>query len=275
MSSPRTSVVIPLYRSSRFVSSISANIRAMPEHVEILVSDRHLLDDAVEMLSDVFHSDKRVKVLRSSDQLDWVRHADFLLHTAQGTYWQYLPHDDISPPGAVEDLIQALDENPKAVLAYGATLAIDSHGRHLPERDQRPTPQENLNGEFPLDATLDLFWKGYHPGSFKGLVRRDVILRRGAGIRPTPQLAYSERAWLFALNLIGPFVQLPRTTLIKRYVEGSASNGGWTASRVTIRDVTEVMCAYADRLISDPTLRAYALRELRARRDERLSLLRT
>lgn len=272
MTAPTTTVVIPLYRSSRFVPSIAANIRAMPDDVEILVSDRHLLDGAAEAIGAEFRTDHRVRVIRERDGLDWVRHADFLLHEARGAYWRYLPHDDISPAGALEALIRSLDENPQAILSYGQTIAIDSEDRRLAHKDQAQPPPKPSRRADQLDVALDLFWKGHYPGSFKGLVRRDVALDRGAGIRATRQLLHSERAWLFALRLLGPFAYVPRTTLIKRYINGSVSSG-WTRTRQDIRDVTETMCGYAEDLIGDPATRCYAQDALRERMDRRLQMM--
>ena len=58
---PRVSVVIPLYRSARFIDNIIANIEAMPQRgVEILISDRHCYDDTIDRLAERYTTDPRV-----------------------------------------------------------------------------------------------------------------------------------------------------------------------------------------------------------------------
>jgi len=241
----------------------------MPDDVEILVSDRHLHDDAALELGAEFANDSRVRIIRATDQLNWVSHADFLLHEARGIYWRFLPHDDISPPGAVQVLSAALDSNPEAVLSYGQTVAINASGHRIPYFDHgEATPSTNSRLD-QLDVSADLFWFGYSLGAFKGLVRRDVALARGANIRATPNLMYSDRAWLFALKVIGPFVFVQKPTLVKRYMEGTVTTS-WGESIEVVSGVTETLCKYADDLLADKTERDYIRAAIHRRMHRRL-----
>ena len=59
---------------------MTANIDAIErDDVEILVSDRTGLDDALEVLAARYESDRRVTTLCAVDGADWVRHCNSLL----------------------------------------------------------------------------------------------------------------------------------------------------------------------------------------------------
>jgi len=49
------SIFVPLYKSRPFLSNIKANLEALSyQLVEVLISDRHLLDDILDHLQDHF-----------------------------------------------------------------------------------------------------------------------------------------------------------------------------------------------------------------------------
>jgi GT2 family glycosyltransferase len=271
---PRITVAIPLYRSAPFYESICANIESMPtKGVEILVSDRHCLDDTLGRLRARFAGDPRVRWLAARDTLDWVQHINLLLREGRGDYWRLLPHDDLSPPGSLEALAQALDRDPQAILAYGPTKAIDAAGRPLPERD-RPHPHPIPDGApWTLGLVLDLFWDGHCDGAFKGLLRRRVVLEAGHSIEPTLDLILPERAWLFGLALLGPLRFVPEAQYLKRF-HPQSTHAQWQIRGRHTASVTATMIRCLGRQVVDRRLRRLAALYLIWRAALRLGWLR-
>ena len=259
---PRTTVVIPLYRSAPFIDGIIANIEAIPgPDVEVLISDRHCHDDTLDRLEARFSSDPRVGCHRHTDELDWVGHLNALLQVARGEYWRFLPHDDLSPPGSLEHLICVLDSDPDAILAYGPTAAIDARGRPLPKMD-RPEPHPaGADDGWNLGLALEMNWRGYFSGAFKGLIRRRPVLEHGFLIRSTLDQINAERCWLFALSLLGRFLFVPESLYVKRYHENS-THAQWRRSGRHVLSTARVMSGYLrDTLGSCPTC-DYGIRDL-------------
>jgi len=65
LASPRVTVAIPLHRSLRFVGNIVRNVRALSYgNVEIIISDRHCADRALDELYALFHADRRFTFIR-------------------------------------------------------------------------------------------------------------------------------------------------------------------------------------------------------------------
>lgn len=261
-STPRVSVVIPLYHSAPFFDSIAANIAAaLRRDTEIIVSDRHGGDDTIERLTTLFRADPRVRFLKHRDGLDWVGHINTLLVAARGEYWRLLPHDDLSPPGSLEALVSALDAHPEAVLAYGPTRAIDGAGHRLPERD-RPFPHpERAAYCWDLGLALEMFWLGHFDGAFKGLIRRDRILRERLLIRGTVGQVLPERCWLFALCLLGPFRFVPEALYVKRFYPGSAHTR-WEITGRNYYSAAQAMSHYLWKLLDPLPARWYGLQDI-------------
>jgi len=222
---PLVTVGIPLYRSAAFVDNVLACIRAMPESgVEILVSDRHLADDALERISRATEGDSRVRCLSASDGIDWVQHINALIRSARGDFWRLVAHDDFVPPGSLEALIEAMESDPDLLVAYPSTYSETLEGEHLPDLDvTRPHP--NVSDRWTYDCFLSLRRRSYFSGAFKGLIRLEPVRRYDLYIRPNVGLIDSERLWLFGLALLGRFRFVPESIYVKRYYDASTHRG--------------------------------------------------
>lgn len=261
---PKITVAIPLFKSARFINNIIENIDNIHSlDVEFLISDRHCHDDTIDRLANHYASDHRVRCIKNYDQLDWVGHINVLLKEARGKYWQFLPHDDISPRGSLGDLIDALDVNPDAILAYGPTKRVDIDGQPL-KRKLHPNPNhpEEAKHDWKMDYVLSMFWKGYFDGAFKGLIRRNiVIVDKCLFIRSTRDQILPERCWLFALGLLGRFHFVPEATYIKRFYKGSVHTN-WNIQGCNYVSAARTMSGYLHDLIDCKSAYRYGLRDL-------------
>ena len=256
-------MAIPLYRSSRFADNVSANVEAMPADAEVLISDRHRHDDALERLERRHSDDRRVRFLCHRDGKDWIDHINILLREARADYWRLMPHDDFAPADSLEALVRCLDDYPATLLAYGPTTAVDLDGNRLPERDHRcPHPIGN-DDPWTLGLALDSFWRSHFTGAFKGLVRRREVVDRGLWIRRTLGTVHAERLWLSALALIGRFRFVPEGTYEKRFYPES-THAQWRPGIVHELSVLRVLLSYFRDLLPERHLyrdaRAYLLR---------------
>jgi ectoine hydroxylase-related dioxygenase (phytanoyl-CoA dioxygenase family) len=254
MTRPLVSVGIPLYRSAPFLPGLRANLRALAEEdsVEAIVSDRHGLDDTIDVLRDEWRHDDRFRFLAADDQLDWVEHMNLLLLEARGRYFRWMPHDDLFPRGCLQPLVARLESEPQAILAYGPTRAIDVDGSRLPDRDRLDTHPAAPGGPWTFRHSLDLFWHGSCDGAFKGLFRRAEVVDAGLLIRPTHELVDAERAWLFAVSLLGGLREEPTSQYWKRYHPDSLHEQ-WEHGPRHVISTTATMCGYLRDLGPGPT----------------------
>jgi GT2 family glycosyltransferase len=217
---PLVTVGIPLYRSRRFVEIICANVAAIDcSDTEILISDRHGLDDAIDVLRKKLAQDPRVRFLTATDQLGWVDHFNLLLREARGAYALWMAHDDSYPAGYVTDLVKALEARPDAVLAFGRVELVSLDG-FLPALPFAAPPTAWRRWSV-VDALRWLTtWQMWV--AFRGAVRCDVVRSLNLYIRPTYRNVRADIYWLFALALRGPLVYVPSTFCTKRFYRASA-----------------------------------------------------
>ncbi len=222
---PLVSVAVPLFRSARFVEHITATIDALRyPRLEVIISDRHQADGAIDRLERRYGADRRVRILRGTDGADWVTHYNDLLRAARGTYFCWMPHDDDYPPGYLEPLVNALEARPEALLAFGVMHAADAGGG-VPVAPFVPPPI--ADGEpWSLRVALRwlVFWDLFVVA--RGLVRREDVVRRGLFLPRIHRTIMSDVCWAFAVAAAGPLVFAPAASCCKHYQASSAS-AGW------------------------------------------------
>lgn len=245
MTPPLVSVGIPLYRSRPFLASLRENCAALAAEgsIEVLVSDRHGLDDALDVLRSEWGHDPRFRFLKADDGLSWVQHMNLLLREARGDYFRWMPHDDCFPKGCLQPLLHRLKHEPAIMLAYAPTRGIDAAGRRLPARDRLNTCPVASGQAWTFRQSLELYWKGTCDGAFKGLFRRRAVIDAGLLIRPTHELVHAERAWLFGVSLLGGLAEEPASIYLKRFHPDSL-HVSWRRGTKHIISVTATMCGY-------------------------------
>jgi GT2 family glycosyltransferase len=219
---PLVSVGFPLYRSNRFLHTIVENIEAIgDENVEIVISDRHLADDAIDTLEARFGSDPRCRFLRGTDALNWVEHFNLLFREARGKYAVLMFHDDSYPANYVGDLARALEARPDAALAFGRVDQISLDG-FLPTLPFTPPPFSAADA-WSLTTSLRALtvWQLWF--AFRGMVRRDLVVGSDLYIRQTYRNIRADIYWVFALSLLGPLIFVPSCHCVKRFYRSSTA----------------------------------------------------
>lgn len=240
---PLVTCAIPLYRSKRFVDRIIRNIEAIDyPSVEVLISDRHCEDDALESLMRRFAGDSRIGFIRKSDRLNWVEHYNALIEEGRGKYSRWMPHDDEFPVCALRDKVALMERDTGVVMVYGPVRAFDDTREFLSERSNM-TPNPPNEALWMFAVPIFLYFRALAPGAFKGLFRRDLVMRHRMTIRPTHNLAASERLWLVGVALLGRFHFLETWQYRKYYYPDSMSRRFVNDRRVTI-DAFRISLAY-------------------------------
>jgi glycosyltransferase involved in cell wall biosynthesis len=115
---PRISILMPTYNQAAFITRSLKSLcaQAMPDW-ELLIIDDHSLDDTAVQLKP-FLNDVRIRYFRLKTNRGLGAALNFGLNRAQGSLIGYLPSDDIYYKDHLQTLIDLLDQNPEAVMAY-------------------------------------------------------------------------------------------------------------------------------------------------------------
>jgi len=256
---PLVSVAIPLFKSRRFLDCIISNLEAIDyPNIEVIISDRHCADDAIELLADRFKADSRLRLLKGSDQLNWVEHYNLLLQLASGQYFLWMPHDDSYPSDYISQLVLCLENHPDAMLAYGRLRRVDLDGHPVSGSTRSDIPVA-LGEQWSLRAALRLliFWNIGVP--FRGVFRRDVVIQSGLLIRPTYETVAADKYWVFGLALKGCLRLVPSCHCTKRmYPTSTSAQWGPRRTRHVI-DGGLVLCSYIKDFASNRREVCYAV----------------
>jgi GT2 family glycosyltransferase len=219
---PLVTVGVPLYRSRQFLDTIVENLEAIGDtNVEIVVSDRHLLDDALETLKDRFGPDPRFRFLEGTDGLNWVQHFNLLFREARGKYVVLMFHDDSYSSNYVADLSAALERHPDAVLAFGRVDQVSLDG-FLPTLPFTPPPIDP-DADWSLGTSLKMLTMWQLWFAFRGMVRRPVVEEADLYIRQTYRNIRADIYWVFALSLRGRLLFVPSCSCVKRFYRSSTA----------------------------------------------------
>ncbi len=249
-------VAVPLYRSAQFLPIVTETLRGFAyPNLEFLISDRHCQDDAIERIQEAFAADSRFRFLAATDELDWVTHYNLLLREASGDYFVWVSHDDSYSTNFLEKLVEALEAQADAVVAYARAERISMTGQPI-DHITAKIPSAPLSPG-PLTAYRIALSGGLQ---FHGLFRRKWLLDRELWIRPTIQNIASDMLWIFTVAMLGKAVYVKDCVFRKRYY-ASSTHQGWRASMRGhhIWNFARVARSYAEDYVSSRAQRLLAI----------------
>ena len=240
---PKVTIAVPLYRSRRFLAIVASTLRTLNyPNIEVLISDRHREDDAIECLQQEFSLDQRFRFLIGEDRLDWRSHYNLLLSEASGEYFIWVSHDDSYSADYIMRLVEALEKNPDAIMAYGQVERIDLNGKPLTYAPSRIHHHDGPPGVLTAYRIVTSAGLQFH-----GVFRRSLLVDRELYIRPTASNIAADMLWLFTVAMIGRMVFVESCTFFKRYYPSSTHKTWDSLMRPGYAwNFARVACSYLD-----------------------------
>ncbi len=211
---PRVVALMPAWNSAAFIERTLAALAAQTyRNLEVLISDDASTDSTGEICARYAAKHPHFRLLRQGERRGWVGNINALLRQANGEYFFFAFHDDPPMPTYVASLVEALEANPDAELAFSDIQLANEHGtgpiRTYTELDGA---NERIERARRLIERRGLWWI---PN--RGLFRAQAALRIG-GLRRHLAGEYSaDLPWLLRLALIGKFVRVPRPLIVKTW----------------------------------------------------------
>lgn len=246
---------MPTWNAAAFIGPVLESLATQTyPNLEILISDDASSDSTVSMCERFVASHPNFRLIRQPTRVGWINNANSLLKAATGDYAFFAFHDDPAKPAYVARLVEALERNPQAVLAFTDI-----------ELERGPVSYRDLDGVADrFERARRVLAQGDHwfaPN--RGLMRMEAI-RRLEGMRRHPAGEYmADWPWILRLSLLGEFVRVPepliRKVWLKRGLSLTWSANLWQRIGVTlacfrvIRDagfpLSQELQLYRERLI--------------------------
>lgn len=173
-------------------------------NLEILLSDRHCADDAMDVMQARYGSDPRFHFLRATDEVGWVENYNVLLRASTGKYFIWTPHDDTYSPNYVTVLVELLEQHPDAIAAYGLMERHSLTGANW-TRPIPPPPFSNTDA-WTVWSGFQVFLAHQVGSALHGVLRRKPIVEKNLYLRHTLDSNAADFVWMSALAFHGRWV---------------------------------------------------------------------
>ena len=204
---PLVSVGVFLYNEGKYVrESLQSLLSQDYPNFELIVSDNCSTDETSDICQEFRAQDKRVRYERLEENIGSVANSIRVLERATGEYFMWASGHDLWTPGYISSCVAALESNPDAAIAYGASDWIDKEG--LPLRKQ--SGYYDTRGMDPALRLFFAFWGNMHP--ILGVIRTRCL----EAIPKIHACAGTDQIVLAQLAFEGAFLHVPAAGWTRR-----------------------------------------------------------
>lgn len=218
---------VPVFNGENFLAECLESIAAQDlDALDVVISDNASTDATEEIAREVARRDSRFRYVRQPENLGAAANYNYVMHHSRGDLYKMAPHDDMLGPGFLKLCIEALEENPTAVLAFPTTRYIGPDGETLGDYEDpivwthASTPAGRLQDLYA--AEHETYLRLCYP--IMGLMRRDAALRT----RGIQAFRAADAAMLVELALLGDFIEVPEPLYLKRLHPGTSMRANTT-----------------------------------------------
>ena len=239
---PRLTIGLPVYNGEQFLGeALDALLGQTYEDFELIVADNASTDGTADIGRRYAQADSRVRYIRHERNIGLVANHVFVVDEARCELFKCAAHDDLYGRDLMARCVEALDENPDAVLAHSWSAVIDE--------------SRNVTGTFgpgrPMDSPRaperfrTVLFDGCHDYEY-GVTRTQALrrmTRRGS-------YHHADRTFNAELALHGRFHQVPDWLYFRREHAGRPPQ--------TVRDRCAIFDPRRADRVRHPVARLYA-----------------
>jgi glycosyltransferase involved in cell wall biosynthesis len=213
---------VPAWNAAEFIEATLDSLVAQTyADLRILISVDLSTDDTSAVCDAYASTRSNVSVVHQPTRLGWVGNVNDLLRRVDSEYTMFAFHDDLLAPQYVAQLVELLEEHPRAVLAFSDLVTTYPDGREEVSRysalDGVTDPAERAGSIIRKRGD----WWAPHRGVFRTAVGRSI-----GGLQRNHAGEFSaDWPWLLHLSLRGEFVRHPEVLCFKYYKSSSLSRG--------------------------------------------------
>jgi glycosyltransferase involved in cell wall biosynthesis len=223
---PLISVIIPVYNGEETIKkTIESVLNQTFNDFEIIIIDDGSQDSTLAVIDNIQDSRKKVFSYPNAGVSESRNRG---LKLATGEYIAFLDADDLWTPDKLEAQLKALQENPKAAVAYSWSDWIDESGQFL-----RSGGHITVNG----NAYEKLLLRDFIESGSNPLIRRQALDEVG-GFEFSVTHAEDWDMWL-RLAARYEFVAVPSPQILYRVSSNSASCDIWKMEAGSLRTIEQ------------------------------------
>jgi glycosyltransferase involved in cell wall biosynthesis len=203
------SMGMPLFNADRYLEEAIRSLLGQTfDDFELIISDNASTDRTETICRDYAATDPRIRYVRNSENVGFVRNQNRVIELASGEYFLLTHGDDVRASEYLAATVRILEADDDVVIAHCKTRDIDEHGRHLPRED----PPLRFDSPNVRDRFVDVIRMDHLCEPDFGLTRTAVLGRT----RLHGDYADSDRVLLAELALRGRFRYVPEYLFFRR-----------------------------------------------------------
>lgn len=206
-SAPLIGLGMPVYNGARFIGAALRSILTQTfTEFELVICDNASTDNTQEICERYAAQDSRVRYYRNPSNIGAHPNYNRAFELARGKYFKWVPHDDELASDYLAACVQAIDENPEAVLCQAQLVFIDGEGQQL------GTCRADLyaaQADSPAVRFAAAVNQPHNCYDVMAVFRRDALEKSML----LESFHGADRALIAQLTLAGPFIHVPRPLL--------------------------------------------------------------
>jgi glycosyltransferase involved in cell wall biosynthesis len=223
---PRVSIGLPIYNAEKYLEEALDSILAQTyTDFELIISDNASTDRTQEICLKYAQRDPRIRYHRNEKNVGAAPNYNVVFQLAKGEYFKWAAHDDNIAPEFLSKCVEALDQNPDAVLCMTKTRLIDERGSHVRDVEYKKTTDADLPNPAQRFRNFLLF-------NMSGNFLYSLI--RVRGMEQTllhGNFTSADLVFLAELALYGRYHVVPEYLFIRREHPGQSTKGAWKSER--------------------------------------------
>ena len=226
---PIVSIGVPVYNGARFLRRTLESLVAQTyTDLEIVICDNASTDDTARIAREFARSDDRVRYHRNETNIGAIPNFLRALELSSGKYFTWTAADDVRPVDAIERCVQALEAEPKAVMAHGP-IELELPAEQSAGRVEN---HADLSGGRPSLRVRAFTRDIEHVALMFGVHRRAVLQTVEYG-------NHMAGDYFVCLQMChrGRIAWIPQPILIYRHQYGALDNPMYARVPITLRDL--------------------------------------
>lgn len=168
----KVSIGLITYNGAKHLkNSIESILNQDYSNTEIIISDDHSTDGTMEIINSYLKQSSEIKFLRNENNIGIVKNFEKVLAAGTGEFFMFASQDDLWDKHYITELVKALKENNRYLLATPYTIYIDTEGMPISGRDDRPAVDGNSI------TNLQTYLEDYANCWYYGIYRREKLLK--------------------------------------------------------------------------------------------------
>lgn len=164
------SIGMPVFNEDKYIrDTLESVISQDYSNIELIISDNGSTDETRTICQRYAKQFPFIKYYRSDENKGPVYNFNHVLKKASGKYFMWGSGHDLWSTNCISECVNVLEENKKAVIAFGTTSWIDENS----DAHKRQTGWTDTRGRGTIERFFTVLWGNMHP--VLGLMRRSHL----------------------------------------------------------------------------------------------------